>query len=144
MKSITPQKTRIQPAPPTIANGAPKRSARPNNIEPAIKNPPMTNFKKPILMPSLISMCYNIVTYKLPPLAARRFERLRQLASGCQDRHVCQFHHAAVKSGGSAPAKRLLPLTLSYKTIAQSNLFVNVICSRINVNNLLFVGGCDG
>lgn len=51
---------------------------------------------------------YNMGT---TDLALGGLEPPRQLASGCQDRHVCQFHHSAVRSGGSAPAKMLLPLS---------------------------------
>jgi len=55
-------------------------------------------------------MCYNNFTYESPPLVALgEFESPRQLASGCQDRHVCQFHHSAIKSSGEGSFDKGLP-----------------------------------
>ena len=61
-------------------------------------------------------MCYNIFTYKSPPMALGRLELPRQLASGCQDRHVCQFHHSAVENrGGCSCQDATRPNPLSFK-----------------------------
>jgi hypothetical protein len=73
-----------------------------------------------------LQACYN-VTY----MTAGRLELPRQLASGCQDRHVCHFHHA-VKSRGSTPAKLLLPPNpFDYKNITKHghlSSVTSVIC----------------
>ena len=78
-------------------------------------------------------VCYNIVTSYIPPMALGRFELPRQLASGCQDCHVCQLRHSAVKSGGSASAKILLPLILSHKTVTQMSCLVKLFVVKSNV-----------
>ena len=69
--------------------------------------------------------CYNI-TY----MTAGGLEPPRQLASGCQDRYVCQFHHAVGENRGSAPAKLLLPPTPLQNIIKGVYLFVNIICGN--------------
>ena len=50
-----------------------------------------------------LHLCYNTI------VTAGGFEPPRQLASGCQDRHVCQFHHAVrsenLVEGDSLPAQ---------------------------------------
>ena len=83
-------------------------------------------------------MCYNISTYKLPPLALGGFEPPRQLANGCQDRYVCQFQHSAISEnqggGSSLPANPLSnPLNLIVKQV-----FYFVKCKTINL--YLFLG----
>ncbi len=57
-----------------------------------------------------LQACYNTITYKSPPMGTGGFEPPRQLASGCQDRHVCQFHHTPISENrGAAPAKLHAP-----------------------------------
>lgn len=66
-------------------------------------------------------LCYNIiVTCKLYSLALGGFEPPRQLACGCQDRYVCQFHHSAItenqRGESSSPANPLSSPPLKYKS----------------------------
>lgn len=62
-------------------------------------------------------------------MAVERFERSRQLAGSCQDYYVCQFHHTAEKSGGTASAKLLVPLfTLQARPYHRLGVLSSLIC----------------
>jgi hypothetical protein len=85
-------------------------------------------------------MCYNITrSYKSPPMVkmtAGGLEPPRQLsASSAQSYCVCLLHHAVLKSGGSAPAKMLLPLTLLILLKHNFDYLSMGKTTRLNINN---------
>ncbi len=94
----------------------------PLNVEPFHFEPIIGSFLSRVnIIFRYCVMCYNVSTYKSPPVvmvALGEFESPRQLASGCQDRHVCQFHHSANESGEGDLAKDCpspkLPQLISY------------------------------
>ena len=93
------------------------------------------------MIPSLFKkycvLCYNITVHDMPTAGV---EPARQFASKFQTCDVCQFHHVGVQSGGSAPAKLLLPLTTITKGITLHGVMSIPNVANIN-NNACNFGG---
>lgn len=85
-------------------------------------------------------MCYNISTYKSPPVTLGRLELPRQLASGCQDRHVCQFHHSAIEIGEGDLAKDCpSPNPPQFKDIPQGDILSSMFYCNIIIANIALI-----
>jgi len=93
-----------------------------------------------------LQLCYNISTYKPPPMVmmtAGGLEPPRQLASGCQDRYVCQFHHAVrsenlVEGCPPRPPSTESPCERQYHNLRYLSIVNNLYINNNNKNNSLW------